>query len=187
MALLLDIDPVAMARNKGNRNQNFALAGYVNDRPYVASSFMSTAISKVLGSAMSGQCKTHPELAKQEIPIEVTFDVLPVRGGEKFLQSMFEPLGYTVNAKRLTLDEQFPEWGDSQYYSVHLQTCAKLASVLRHLYVLIPVFDNQKHYFVSRGELEKLLDKGKGWLDACLLYTSPSPRDLSTSRMPSSA
>ena len=25
------------------------------------------------------------------------------------------------------------------------------------------------------------------WLRACLLYTSPSPRDLSTSRMPSSA
>ena len=26
-----------------------------------------------------------------------------------------------------------------------------------------------------------------GWLGICLLYTSPSPRDLSTSRMPSSA
>ena len=166
MAMLLDIDPIAMARNKANRNQNFALAGYVNDRPYVASSFMSTAISKVLGSAMSGKCKSHPELAEQEIPIEITIDVLPVRGGEKFLQSMFEPLGYTVTAKRLTLDDQFPQWGDSQYFSVRLQTSAKLASVLRHLYVLIPVFDNQKHYFVSRGELEKLLDKGKGWLDA---------------------
>ena len=27
----------------------------------------------------------------------------------------------------------------------------------------------------------------KGLLSVCLLYTSPSPRDLSTSRMPSSA
>ena len=132
---------------------------------------------------MSGKCKSHPELAEQEIPIEVTVDVLPVRGGEKFLLSMFEPLGYTVTAKRLTLDDQFPQWGDSQYFSVRLQTSARLASVLRHLYVLIPVFDNQKHYFVSHNELEKLLEKGKGWLDAhpemetCLLYTSPSPRD----------
>ena len=25
------------------------------------------------------------------------------------------------------------------------------------------------------------------WIGSCLLYTSPSPRDLSTSRMPSSA
>ena len=32
---------------------------------------------------------------------------------------------------------------------------------------------------------QNLLDKYK--IDSCLLYTSPSPRDLSTSRMPSSA
>ena len=166
VALLLDIDSVAMARNKGNRKQNFALAGYVNDRPYVASSFMSTAISKVLGSAMSGQCKSHPQLAEQEIPIEVTLDVLPVRGGEKFLRAMFEPLGYTVAAQRLPLDDKFPDWGESHYFSVRLKITAKLASVLRHLYVLIPVFDNQKHYFVSHAELQKLLDKGQGWLDA---------------------
>ena len=29
--------------------------------------------------------------------------------------------------------------------------------------------------------------EGGGWTTICLLYTSPSPRDLSTSRMPSSA
>ena len=34
----------------------------------------------------------------------------------------------------------------------------------------------------------KLMDSGnRGELSVCLLYTSPSPRDLSTSRMPSSA
>ena len=166
MAMLLDIDSVAMARNKGNKKQNFALAGYVNDRPFVASSFMSTAISKVLGSAMSGQCKSHPDLAKEAIPLEVAIDVLPVHGGEDFLRKMFEPLGYTVSTKRLPLDEQFPNWGESHYFSVRLETTATVASVLSHLYVLIPVFDNQKHYFVSKDELDKLLDKGKGWLDS---------------------
>jgi 3' terminal RNA ribose 2'-O-methyltransferase Hen1 len=166
MAMLLDIDSVAMARNKGNKKQNFALAGYVNDRPFVASSFMSTAISKVLGSAMSGQCKSHPKLAEEAIPLEVTINVLPVRGGESFLRSMFEPLGYTVSTDRLPLDEQFPQWGDSHYFSVRLETTTTVASVLSHLYVLIPVFDNQKHYFVSKDELDKLLDKGKGWLDS---------------------
>ena len=34
--------------------------------------------------------------------------------------------------------------------------------------------------------LQPILD-GFKWLGICLLYTSPSPRDLSTSRMPSSA
>ena len=32
-----------------------------------------------------------------------------------------------------------------------------------------------------------LKGQDRGWITACLLYTSPSPRDLSTSRMPSSA
>ena len=32
-----------------------------------------------------------------------------------------------------------------------------------------------------------LLNLNTGYTDTCLLYTSPSPRDLSTSRMPSSA
>jgi 3' terminal RNA ribose 2'-O-methyltransferase Hen1 len=36
--------------------------------------------------------------------------------------------------------------------------------LLTHLYVLIPVFDNEKHYFVGDDELEKLLAKGAGWL-----------------------
>ena len=31
------------------------------------------------------------------------------------------------------------------------------------------------------------IDSTEGWVFTCLLYTSPSPRDLSTSRMPSSA
>ena len=35
------------------------------------------------------------------------------------------------------------------------------------------------------GEWELLVGKVKDWL--CLLYTSPSPRDKSSSRMPSSA
>jgi 3' terminal RNA ribose 2'-O-methyltransferase Hen1 len=33
-----------------------------------------------------------------------------------------------------------------------------------HLYVLIPVFDNAKHYWIGEDEIEKLLAKGEGWL-----------------------
>ncbi len=91
-------------------------------------------------------------------------DVLPVRGGEGFLHRIFEPLGYSVEAVRYTLDAQFAEWGDSPYYSVTLSGTKTLAELLTHLYVLIPVFDNEKHYFVGEDELEKLLAKGEGWL-----------------------
>ena len=160
MAMLLDVDPVGMTRSRKKQNQKFALAGYVNDRPYVVSSFMSTAISKVLGSAMAGTCKSHPELAQTAIPLEVEINVLPARGGEDFLRKLFEPLGYEVEATNRPLDEKFPEWGEGHYFSVRLSQTVTVSQMLQHLYVLIPVFDNQKHYFTSHDELQKLLDKG---------------------------
>ncbi len=152
-----------MVRGK-NRNQNFLLGQYVNDRPYVASSFMSVAISQVFGSAMAGRCKDRPELVTQPIPLTARIDILPVRGGDDFLLRIFEPLGYTVEATRHPLDEQFPEWGESPYFSVTIRGNKTISELLTHLYVLIPVFDNDKHYFVGDDELEKLLAKGSGWL-----------------------
>lgn len=162
-ALLLDVDPVALVRGRGGVSQT-VLAQYVNDRPYVASSFMSVAIARVLGSALDGRSKERPELARLPIPLEATIDVLPCRGGEGFLHEVFEPLGYQVEAVRYALDDRFPEWGESPYYSVRLSKTTTLSELLTHLYVLIPVFDNIKHYWVGQDELEKLLKHGEGWL-----------------------
>lgn len=162
-ALLLDVDPVGMVRGKG-REQRFLLGHYVNDRPYVASSFLSVALSQVFGTAMSGRCKDREELAQTPIPLTARIEVLPVRGGEGLVQRIFEPLGYTVETTRHPLDEKFPEWGESPYFSVTIAATKTLSELLTHLYVLIPVFDNQKHYFVGDDELEKLLEKGAGWL-----------------------
>jgi 3' terminal RNA ribose 2'-O-methyltransferase Hen1 len=162
-ALLLDVDPVGMVRGK-SRDQRFLLGHYVNDRPYVASSFMSEAIAQVFSSAMSGRCKDRPELVTTPIPLTARIEALPVRGGEGFLHRIFEPLGYSIEAKQHPLDEQFSDWGDSPYYSVTISATKTLADLLTHLYVLIPVFDNEKHYFVGDDELEKLLEKGKDWL-----------------------
>src|SRR5882762_835693 len=161
--LLLDVDAVGMVRGK-NADQNFLLAQYVNDRPYAASSFMSVAIAQVFGSALQGRCKDRPELATTAIPLSARIDVLPVRGGERFLRGVFEPLGYEVEIVRSQLDERFPEWGESPYFSVTVRKTTTLAELLTHLYVLIPVFDNRKHYWVGDDEMEKLLAKGEGWL-----------------------
>src|SRR5262249_6333031 len=161
--LLLDVDPVGMVRGQSHR-VSFLLAQYVNDRPYAASSLMSVAIAQVFGSALQGRSKDRPELAATPIPLSAQIDVLPVRGGERFLRNVFEPLGYLVEASRCTLDERFPEWGDSPYFSVTIANTATLADVLTHLYVLIPVFDNAKHYWIGEDEMEKLLAKGGRWL-----------------------
>lgn len=162
-ALMLDVDPVGMVRGK-SREQSFLLGQYVNDRPFVASSFLSVAISQIFGSALSGRCKDRPELAQLPIPLSARIDVLPVRGDEGLVQRMFEPLGYTVEASRHPLDERFPEWGESPYFTITISGTVTLSQLLTHLYVLIPVFDNQKHYFVGDDEMEKLLEKGAGWL-----------------------
>ena len=82
------------------------------------------------------------------------------------MYEVFEPLGYEIQAVRYPLDETFEEWGESPYYSVTLSKTTTLSELLTHLYVLIPVFDNFKHYYVGDDELEKLLKHGEGWLAA---------------------
>ena len=164
-ALLLDVDPVGLVRGK-SKSDDRPLEQYVNDRPYVASSFLSVALAQVFSTALSGRCKDRPELAETPILLTVHLSVLPCRGGEKFLREMFEPLGYQVAAKPLILDAQFPEWGASPYFAVELQNTIRLADLLSHLYVLIPVLDDDKHYWVGDDEIEKLFRHGEGWLNA---------------------
>ena len=166
-ALLLDVDPVALVRNRrGPAGEGGTLDQYVNDRPYVASSFLSVAIARVLGSALAGRSKDRPELTDVRMPLQAKISVLPCRGGEEFLRRLFEPLGYEVIATRHALDEKFPEWGASLYYTVELRGHVRLQDLLTHIYVLIPVLDNEKHYWVGDDEVEKLLRHGSGWLAA---------------------
>jgi 3' terminal RNA ribose 2'-O-methyltransferase Hen1 len=163
-ALLLDIDPVGLVRKAGPKGNDFALEQYVNDRAYVCSSFMSAAIVKAYSSALNGRCKDKPELVDEPLPLSVRLSVLPIRGGEDLLRSLFEPLGYTVMATKHPLDPAFPEWGEGRYYTVELSNNVTLQQLLSHLYVLIPVCDNDKHYWIGKDEIDKLLEKGGEWL-----------------------
>jgi 3' terminal RNA ribose 2'-O-methyltransferase Hen1 len=164
MALLLEVDPVRLARGTGPGDPRTALEPYVNDRPYAASSFLSVAIAETLGSALHGTSRERPELAATAIPLEATVCALPCRGGESLVRGLFEPLGYVVEASRLPLDPAFPAWGDSVYHDVTLRGTVRLQDLLGHLYVLVPVLDDRKHYYVGEAEVEKLLRHGEGWL-----------------------
>jgi 3' terminal RNA ribose 2'-O-methyltransferase Hen1 len=161
-ALLLDIDPVGLVRRGGENS--FALEQYVNDRPYVASSFFSVAIAQVYRTALGGRCDERPELAETAIPLEAKITALPCHGGEGLLRALFEPLGYHVGVENYPLDLTFPAWGDSRYYTVTLKATTRLRDLLSHVYVLIPVLDDDKHYYVGDEEVEKLLRFGEGWL-----------------------
>ncbi|WP_030838501.1 3' terminal RNA ribose 2'-O-methyltransferase Hen1 [Streptomyces sp. NRRL S-475] len=168
-ALLLEVDAVALVRRAKGKGRggapDAALAQYVNDRPYAASSLLAVALSGVFSSAMKGVCKARPELPGQARPLRVEVPALPARGGPDLVRKLFEPLGWTVTAEPVPLDAEFLAWGDSRYVSLVLESdTLTLAEALRHLYVLLPVLDDAKHYWVAPDEVDKLLRAGEGWL-----------------------
>jgi 3' terminal RNA ribose 2'-O-methyltransferase Hen1 len=168
-ALLLEVDAVALVRRGKGKGRggapDAALAQYVNDRPYAASSLLAVALSGVFSSAMRGVCNARPELPAVRRPLRIEVPALPARGGPALVRRLFEPLGWTVTAEPVPLDVEFPEWGDSRYIRLELESAdLTLAEALRHLYVLLPVLDDAKHYWVSSDEVDKLLRAGEGWL-----------------------
>jgi len=162
-ALLLDVDPVALVRGKGRER---TLDQYVNDRPYVASSMLAVGIAQIFGTALAGNCKDRPELVTTPIPLTARIASIPCRGGEDLLRRLFGPLGYEVLVNHHPLDDRFPEWGESSVFTVSISGTKTLSALLSHLYVLIPVLDNEKHYWVGDDEVAKLLRHGEGWLSA---------------------
>jgi 2-polyprenyl-3-methyl-5-hydroxy-6-metoxy-1,4-benzoquinol methylase len=169
-ALLLEIDPIGLVR--GHRRSGpggpeaFSLAEYVNDRPYAASSMLAVALGKVFRTAMTGRCDARPGLAARALPLEISIPALPCRGGAGLAHRLLQPLGWEVQAQRIPLDPELPEWGDSRYLTVRLTGQVRLADALSHLYVLLPVLDDSKHYWVDDAEIGKLLRAGGDWLAA---------------------
>jgi 3' terminal RNA ribose 2'-O-methyltransferase Hen1 len=167
-AMLLAVDPIGLVRGrgKGQAGGSAPQRQYVSDRPYAASSFLSVAIAQVYSTALSGRCQDRPELAQAAIPLQARLAVVPDASGGDLLRRLFEPLGYAVHLQGHPLDAQFADWADSHYFTVELTATIRLAELLTHLYLLIPVLDNYKHYWVGSEEVEKLLTKGEGWLNA---------------------
>ncbi|GAB4462604.1 MAG: 3' terminal RNA ribose 2'-O-methyltransferase Hen1 [Armatimonadaceae bacterium] len=163
VALLLEVDSVGLVRN----NRGATLAQYVSDRPYVPSSFLSVAIAEAFGTALSGNSRERPELINIPLTLSARLVALDCDAGETLIGSLFEPLGYTVTVSRHgKLDARFPEWGESDLYDICLTGSVTVRDLLTHLYVLIPVLDNAKHYFIGQDEVEKLVRRGEGWLQS---------------------
>ncbi len=183
-AVLVEIDPVRLVTGQGRQPgamssaaaSRFALGQYVNDRPYAASSFMSVALGRLFGTALAGRSKERPDLAGRAIPVEMWLPAVPCRGGPDgrggpggpggadLVGLLFRPLGYDVDASPVALDAAHPGWGASEYCSVRLAGEVRIQDALGHLYVLLPVLDDAKHYWVGPAEVDKLLRRGAGWL-----------------------
>ena len=114
------------------------------------------ALGRALRTAMAGTSRERPDLAEAEIPLEAVVTPLPARGGAALVRELFEPLGWSVTVEAL----------GSHYVTLRLAGVARLQTLLNHLYVLIPVLDDDKHYWVGEDEVEKLLKRGEGWLES---------------------
>ncbi|MBC7595342.1 MAG: 3' terminal RNA ribose 2'-O-methyltransferase Hen1, partial [Kineosporiaceae bacterium] len=174
VAMMLEIDPVALVRGRSGSSDGFALGQYVNDRPYVASSLLSVAMGKVFRSALNGHCAGREELVDTALNLRITMPVVP--GGPDLVRRLFAPIGWDVVADPIALDSTRPEWGDAPLSSLTLHGSMRLTDALNHLYVLLPVLDDAKHYWVGDDEVDKLIRAGSGWL-----ATHPE-RDLVTHR-----
>jgi 3' terminal RNA ribose 2'-O-methyltransferase Hen1 len=165
-ALLLEIDPDRLAggRERNRTPDSFTLARFVNDRPYAASSLLAAALAQVFRSALRGESRDRPELTGKAIPLELRIPVLRCHGGTDLAHRIFQPLGWTVRAAPIPLDPEHPEWGHSRYLDLTLTGTLRLADTLNQMYVLLPVLDDAKHYWVAPDEVDKLLRAGAGWL-----------------------
>lgn len=178
-ALVLDIDPVALVRGRGGGEG--LLDQYVNDRPYVASSQLSVAMAQGLRSALNGRSGERQELADSAIPLTATVEPCPVRGEAGLVERLFAPLGYTIATREIGSGDPGARFGPAAmapavigtqagdapaapYVALTLTKTTRLRDLLAHIYVLVPVLDRRKHYYVERSEVEKLLAKGEGWL-----------------------
>ncbi len=173
VALLTEIDPVGLVRGPAALTQ---LDQYVNDRPYVASSLTSVALRVAFSSALAGRCEARPDLVGRSLHWEVTIPALNCDAGADLITRLFTPLGYEVVAECLPLDARFPAWGEANLFYVRLTGEQTTQAALSHLYVLLPVLDNAKHYYVDAQEAAKLLAHGSAWL------TNHPERDLITRR-----
>lgn len=162
VALLVEIDGFKLTR-RGN-NGGFALQPYVNDRSYAINSYLTVALNQQFRTALGARCNKRPELVDREFELTTHLPCLPSRGGEPVLRKLFEPLGYQLEVEGIPLDPKFPEWGPSRYFNVTLKCKSVLSRLLRHLYILIPVLDNEKHYWVGPEEVDKLLERTSDWL-----------------------
>jgi 3' terminal RNA ribose 2'-O-methyltransferase Hen1 len=154
-ALLLEIDPIALVRGRGPAGNDQRFEQYVNDRAYAANSFLSVALGRMFASALGGRSKERQELADRAIPLVA--HIPAIAGDDALVRRLFEPLGYSVTISSGLLDESFPGWGPSPYVSLTLTATVRLQDLLTHLYVLIPVLDDEKHYWVNDDEIGESL------------------------------
>lgn len=156
-------DPIELIKNNSN---SYDITHYINDREFAVSSIFCSFIRSALGTALNGQPKEE-HIKWVDHPFPFTFEFGPVVSTltDEKLMNLFEPIGYEVTINRPEIEYSIPIKTKSSARYISIKGMKTLQEGLRHLFVLIPVIDNYKHYFIDEKEIEKLERYGEGWLE----------------------
>lgn len=163
MTVFVTPDPLELMQNKSN---SFDITHYINDREFAVSSIFCSFIRSALGTALNGQPKEeYAQWVGHEFPFVLELGPVASTLSDQQLKDLFEPMGYQVDIERPEIHYSFQLKESSTVRTLTLTGYQTLQNSLRHLFVLIPVIDNYKHYFIDEKEIEKLERYGDGWLE----------------------
>ncbi|WP_075619063.1 3' terminal RNA ribose 2'-O-methyltransferase Hen1 [Paenisporosarcina indica] len=157
-------DPIELIKSSSN---SYDITHYINDREFAVSSIFCSFIRSALGTALNGQPKEeYIDWVNHLFPFEFEFGPVVSTISDEVLNELFEPIGYQVTITRPEIDYSFQMKEKSSVSYISLKGTKTLQDGLRQLFILIPVIDNYKHYFIDEKEIEKLERYGEGWLEA---------------------
>ena len=155
-------DPVELVKNSPD---TYEITQYINDREFVVSSIFCAYIRSALGTALNGRPKEdYLDWAKHAFQLTISFGPVATDLPDAAIKQLFEPLGYQIEIERGQAAYHFQLKEKSSARFINLQGTLTVQNALRHLFVLIPVLDNYRHYFIDEREIEKLERYGEGWL-----------------------
>ncbi|ANF95838.1 methyltransferase domain-containing protein [Paenibacillus bovis] len=155
-------DPIDLVKGSPD---SYDITQYINDREFVVSSLFCSYIRPALGTALNGKPKAdYADWVDYAFPLEVTFGPVASNLPDAVVESLFTALGYEVDIERGAAEYTFDLKSRSSVRNIRVTGQATLQQMLRQLFILMPVLDDYKHYYIGAEEIDKLHRYGEGWL-----------------------
>lgn len=156
-------DPVDLVRGTPD---GYDITQYINDREFVTSSLFCSYIRNALGTALNGKPKEdYVRWVDHAFELELKFGPVASDLPDRVVEELFSCLGYDITVERGESAYSFDLKNRSTVRHITLRGKQTIQQALRQLFLLIPVLDNYKHYFISEDEIDKINRYGEGWLD----------------------
>lgn len=163
MTVFVTPDPLALINHSSGA---YDITHYINDREFATSSIFTSLIRPALSTALNGKPKEeYLKWVGHLFPFVFCFGPVATELSEQEIRELFEPLGYDVGIEFGEINYSFHIKEKSSACYITLTGMTSLQKGLQQLFILIPVLDNYKHYFIDETEIEKLKRYGEGWLD----------------------